>query len=343
MRKRDTNPMDRTAATAATAKDGRRYADDESLRRDAALRSKDALRETMSADRQCPERPLHSPRRPRRRSPGASERKLAARRRDKGSEGAASGDPKHATRSDEPAEGQAVKERTVDLEDRLGDHPSDRLPALTEAEHVEIEARHRERCAYWDRVYHRLKMDAQACARSMQFSPLFGMPENWEDIVSKSLEDYRSGRSLMDHMGVDRLLDPATTGMLLAIRRGLVEETNATTIGEFVLIDMAVIAFANAMRLQSMIGNTSLTIEGEMFGQPTLRAKWKKEYGGRPENINGLAVEEHVARLRDRLLPLVERFHRMARESIEAIGRKRDVATVGIERAEAVSIIILAP
>jgi hypothetical protein len=52
------------------------------------------------------------------------------------------------------------------------------------------------------------------------------------------------------------------------------------------------------MRFQSMIGNTALVLEAEMFGQPSLRAKWKKKYGARPEDINGLAVEEHVARLR---------------------------------------------
>jgi hypothetical protein len=76
----------------------------------------------------------------------------------------------------------------------------------------------------------------------------------------------------MDHLGADRLLDPATTGMLLGIRRGLIKETGATTVSEMVLIDMAVTAFANAMRIQSMVGNTSLIIEGEMFGQPTLNS-----------------------------------------------------------------------
>ena len=175
----------------------------------------------------------------------------------------------------------------------------------------------------------------------MQFSPLFGMPEKWENIVSKSLEDYRSGRSLMDHMGVDRLIDPATTGMLLAIRRGLVEETNATTIGEFVMIDMAVIAFANAMRLQSITGNTSLMIEGELFGQPTLQARWKKAYGGRPEDIQGLAVEGHVAKLRDGILPLVDRFYRIGRESIEALGRMRLAPALSIEQTEAVTIVLI--
>jgi hypothetical protein len=46
-------------------------------------------------------------------------------------------------------------------------------------------------------------------------------------------------------------------------------------------------------------------------GQPTLRARWKHEYGGRPEDIRGLAADEHVTRLREALMPLVERFNRI--------------------------------
>jgi hypothetical protein len=111
----------------------------------------------------------------------------------------------------------------------------------------------------------------------MCYSPQLDSPEVWEATVTKALADYRSGRALMDQLGADRLLDAPTAGMLLAIRRGLIEETNATSAGELVLIDMAVIAYTNAMRLQSMVGNTALIIETEMFGQPSLRAKWKKE------------------------------------------------------------------
>ena len=106
---------------------------------------------------------------------------------------------------------------------------------------------------------------------------------------------------------------------------------------------MAVIAFANAMRVQSMIGNTSLAIESEMFGQPTLRARWKKEYGGRPEDIQGLAVEEHVARLRDRLLPLAAEFHRMAREAIESLRRQRQSPALHVEHAVPLKIVFAAP
>ena len=177
----------------------------------------------------------------------------------------------------------------------------------------------------------------------MSRSPRLQSPDDWEATVTKAADDYRSGLALIDQLGAFGLLDPALVGMLLAIRRGLIEETNAASTDELVPIDMAVVAYANAMRLQSMIGNTALIIESEMFGQPTLRAKCKSTYGGRAEDIQGLAVEEHIARLRDQLLPPVERAHRTARESVEAIRRTRQVPAMRVERAKAVEIRLVAP
>jgi hypothetical protein len=225
---------------------------------------------------------------------------------------------------------------------RLGDPSSDPLPALTEREIAEIEERARERRQYWDTVYASLKRDARSTARSMRFLP-FGKPEDWDEIMGRSLDDYRSGRSLMDHLGADRLIDPALSGMLLAIRRGLIEEVGATSMADYVLVDMVVIAFANTMRIQSMIGNTALILESEMFCQPTLRARWKKDYGYRPEDIRGLAVDDHVARLRDNLLPLAERFHRMAEAGIEGLRRQRREPSIEVERAVPISLRIVCP
>ena len=107
---------------------------------------------------------------------------------------------------------------------QAADDPLPPLPQLTAEEVAAIEARAHERHEYWNRVYAALRADAQSCARSMCHSPLFGKPDEWEDIVDRSLADYRSGRSLMAHLGADRLIDPPLTGMLLAIRRGLIEE-----------------------------------------------------------------------------------------------------------------------
>ena len=70
-----------------------------------------------------------------------------------------------------------------------------------------------------------------------------------------------------------------------------------------------------------------------MFGQPTLRAKWKKECGWRPEDARGLAVEEHVARLRDKLLPLAERFYQLGNKATEGLRRQRQMPSPEVERS----------
>ena len=157
--------------------------------------------------------------------------------------------------------------------DIFGDDAPPRRPR-TEAEQAaaaEFEARLRARGDRLEQEYRRLRLDAQACQRSMSRSPRLQSPDAWEATVTKAADDYRSGLALIDQLGAFGLLDPAQAGMLLAIRRGLIEETNAASTDELVLIDMAVVAYANAMRLQAMIGNTRLIIESEMFGQPTLR------------------------------------------------------------------------
>jgi hypothetical protein len=97
------------------------------------------------------------------------------------------------------------------------------------------------------------------------------------------------------------------------------------------------------MRIQSMIGNTTLILESEMFCQPTLRARWRKDYGYRPDDIRGLAVDDHVARLCDHLLPLAERFQRMAEAGIEGRRRQRREPSVDVEQAVPISLRIVCP
>jgi hypothetical protein len=216
-------------------------------------------------------------------------------------------------------------------------------PSLNATAQPDSEAWCREHKQRWDRIYKELLRDAQACVRAMSLSPKLNGPEEWKETVAKSAQDYRSGRALMDQLGAtDGLLDPPTAAMLLTIRRGLIEETQAQTVSEMALIDLAVIAFANAMRIQTVITNMALVIEREMFGQQSLRAKWKSEHG-EYEKIQGLYVEDYIGRLRDRLMPLVEKFHHLARNHIEAIGRLRQTPAVHVERAKAINLVVVAP
>ena len=184
---------------------------------------------------------------------------MAPRWSDEGGQSATASATGTASRGEGPSQGQ-LKTEVEQAEDRLCEILSEPCAALTDAERAEVQAvydRHRE---HWDQVYDALRLDAQACTRAMQLSPLLNdpvEPKRFEDVAIKSFAEFRSGKALMDQLGAGRLLDPATTGMLLAIRRGLIEESAATTMVELVLIDMAMVALANAMRMQAMIGNTA--------------------------------------------------------------------------------------
>jgi flagellar motor protein MotB len=216
-------------------------------------------------------------------------------------------------------------------------------PPSPSADEQAIETWCREHKEHWDRTYRQLRRDAQACVRAMSLSPKLNGPEEWEQTVAKSAEDYRSGKALIDQLAAEGLLDPPTAGMLLAIRRGLIEETQAQTASEMMLIDLAVISYANAMRIQTTINNTALIIEREQFGQEPLRVKWKYPYGSENNKIQGLLVENYIGLLRDRLMPLVEKSHRLAREHIEALARLRQTPAVHVERTEAVNLVVVAP
>ena len=79
------------------------------------------------------------------------------------------------------------------------------------------------------------------------------------------------------------------------------------------LIDRAVSAYQEFVRVTGWIGNLAIHIEREFFGLDAPRA----EFHGRA--IRGLTVEQHLAHLREGLLPLAERCGRVMREALSAL------------------------
>jgi hypothetical protein len=82
--------------------------------------------------------------------------------------------------------------------DVFGDDAPPRRPR-TEAEQAaaaEFEDRDHARREWLDQEYRRLRLDAQACQRSMSRSPRLQSPDAWEETVTKAADDYRSGLAL---------------------------------------------------------------------------------------------------------------------------------------------------
>ena len=98
------------------------------------------------------------------------------------------------------------------------------------------------------------------------------------------------------------------------------------------LIDRAVSAYQEFVRITGWIANLSIHIEREFFGSEAPRA----DVQGR--TIPGLTVEQHLAHLREGLLPLAERSGRVMREALGALESLRAVPSEAVERSRPVRI-----
>ncbi len=147
----------------------------------------------------------------------------------------------------------------------------------------------------------------------------------------------RSGSSVEERLGAESFLDPQLMATLWQLRQGLLEEYGAASPAMTMVIDLAVMAYANALRIQGWVGDLALTIEQELFGEDSLRVKLGRLYGGQ---FDGFAVEEALQRLREQLLPLWERMNRQLLQNLQALQRPQRGAmpTVAISRAGQVNV-----
>lgn len=81
------------------------------------------------------------------------------------------------------------------------------------------------------------------------------------------------------------------------------------------LIDTAVIAYYNFLRVQGWIGNSSLVFEGELFGRTPL-----SEVHG---DTVGAKLRDQLERLAEVMLPLQDRSHRMLIRALAHLPRGR--------------------
>ena len=83
--------------------------------------------------------------------------------------------------------------------------------------------------------------------------------------------------------------------------------------------ERAVCAYHDFLRVTGWVGNLAIHIEHEFFGRDGPSASFRDRHGREGRAIRGLSVEEHLAHLREGLLPLAERCGRVMREALAAL------------------------
>ena len=188
-------------------------------------------------------------------------------------------------------------------------------------------------CEAFEKVRQRRKQlhcNARATYRAMEGWQRVRSEEDWVRINEEARKEYESGGFLLERLGAQRHLDPKLMATLGALRQTLIAEWGITTVAEMMLVDLAVVSYYHALRVQGWIGDLSLYIEHEFFGEGAFAANRAQER----------AVEERAQRLGDQLMPLFDRANRTLIRNLKAIKELRQglVPAIAIGRAEHVTV-----
>jgi hypothetical protein len=181
-----------------------------------------------------------------------------------------------------------------------------------------------------------LRWNARATHRAMEGWQRVGSQEDWMRINEESREAYESGGFLLEQLGAQRYLDPNLMATILALRQRLIAEWAITTAAEMMLVDLALLSYYHALRVQGWTGDLAVRIEHEFFGDDAFTEMARKGH----RRADRFAVEDRVRQLSERLMPLLDRANRMMIRNLKAIRelRQGQVPAVAIGRAEQVTV-----
>jgi hypothetical protein len=187
------------------------------------------------------------------------------------------------------------------------------------------------------RQYQELRKHGRAVMRAFEGWGQIRSAEAWQATCEDASKHYQSGRFLLERLGAERHLDPNLMATLWQLRQGLMDEYGAESPAMTMVIDLAVMSYADALRVQGWIGDLALTVEQELFGEESLKVRLRQQYGAQ---FDGFAVEEALRRLKEQLLPLFERMNRQLLQNLQALQRPRPGSSpmVAIGRAGDVNV-----
>jgi hypothetical protein len=217
--------------------------------------------------------------------------------------------------------------------------PEDNLPepvALTPEQYADAEKREERYRLEWAAITKALREDSMAVFRAMRRF----RHEGEQEYVQRVLAGFEDGRFLIDRLGAAGVVDQDLAIVLLDLRRRLIDEYGNTP-AAVMLIDRVLSAYQDFIRVTGWTGNLSIHIEHEFFGLAGPSANFRDRYGREGRNIRGLSVEEHLAHLREGLLPLAERCGRVMREAFAALEALRALPSQVVERSKPIRILVM--
>jgi hypothetical protein len=199
----------------------------------------------------------------------------------------------------------------IDTEKPLLNVAEDRVPGQLNATDADQQADEYQRRIkeQQKRQFQILKDEARALFGMLDGRPGVRSPADLQKLLEKAGDEIGNGRFIVRCLGAERYLDAGTVAALITLRQNLIAGIRRpTAAADMMIIDTALIAYYNFLRVQGWIGNLSLIFERELFGQAALNEIHGPELGDR--------LREQLERLSEVILPLQDRAHRMMIRSL---------------------------
>ena len=180
--------------------------------------------------------------------------------------------------------------------------------------------------------------NAMAVTRAM--SRWYSRPGEREGRTEKVMTRFEEGSFLLNRLGAEGVIDQDLLLVLLHFRRRLIAEYGDGP-AAMMLIDCAVAAYQDFIRIEGWTDNTALMVEHEFFGVDRPLPEFRDHHGREGRAIRGLTVEEYINRLGQDLIPLAERCGRVMREALAALEDLGAAPSRAVERSRPVKISIL--
>jgi len=165
-------------------------------------------------------------------------------------------------------------------------------------------------------------------------------PGERESRTEKVMRQFQDGSFLLNRLGAESVIDQDLAVVLLHFRNQLSTEYGDGP-AALMLIDRAVGAYQDFMRIEGWVGNLSILIEHEFYGLDGPSAHFQDRYGREGRTIRGLTVEQYLVRLREGLIPLAERSSRIMREALAALEGLRAAPSPAVERSRPAPISVM--
>src|SRR6266567_909185 len=127
---------------------------------------------------------------------------------------------------------------------------------------IGADERDRQRQREWALVVQALNDNSLTVVRAMRRF----RSEIEREKVERILTSYEDGSFLIDRLGAGLVVDQDLAVVLLDLRRRLIDQYRDTP-AAMMLIDRAVVAYRDFIRITGWTGNTALMVEAEFFGR----------------------------------------------------------------------------